>query len=276
MQAQAQARSTASEETTLAFKRHILQKSSGFASEPMADLYRVQLLGMMLDRYDELREKGLGELSGQNRVMYEFDDIAKRMREEGFEELEAQDERNLSRWPQLGEAEAERYIRERDAYLHKTSLGILLCTACVTPMMVCAGLADALYSDFFAMFGLVGMFAMIGMGVYAMVTAVKPRDAKKIKKGKFSLSARLRRKLTQLCEDVEAKARRRKGRGVAMIVTSVIPMFLGAAMQEMWYSDLWPLLGVAGMFVMIAIGVYELVMADGEKKTMKQLLNEKE
>ena len=35
-------------------------------------------------------------------------------------------------------------------------------------------------------------------------------------------------------------------------------------------------LGVVGMFAMIGAGVYELVMADGEKKTMKHLLSEKE
>ena len=51
---------------------------------------------------------------------------------------------------------------------------------------------------------------------------------------------------------------------------------IGAALSEFWLSDGWPVLGVAGMFVMIGAGVYELVMADGENKTMKHLLSEKE
>lgn len=278
MQAQAK-QHAAGEETTLAFKRHILRKSSGFASEPMADLYRVHLLGMMMNRYDELREKGMGEISSQNRVLYEFDDIEKQMREQGFEETESpEEEATLSRWPQLGEEEARRYIQERDAYLHRNAIGTALCSACVAPMMLSIAIGELFFmmEDSFAMFGLVGMFAMIGLGVYVLTTAVKPKSEKRIRKGKFSMSGRLRRKLEQLREEVEDKARRRMGRGVAMIVASLMPLFAGAALSEIWYSDGFPLLGLTGMFLMIGAGVYQLVMADGEMKTMKRLLDRKE
>ena len=49
----------AREEIELSFKRYILEKTEAFAHEPMEDVYRVNLLGQMLDRYDELRQKGL-------------------------------------------------------------------------------------------------------------------------------------------------------------------------------------------------------------------------
>ena len=49
----------AREEVELSFKRYILEKTEAFAHEPMEDVYRVNLLGQMLDRYDELRQKGL-------------------------------------------------------------------------------------------------------------------------------------------------------------------------------------------------------------------------
>ena len=47
---QAQAQREPREEATLAFKRHILTASADFAPEPMADAFRVSLLGRMLDR----------------------------------------------------------------------------------------------------------------------------------------------------------------------------------------------------------------------------------
>ena len=278
MQAQAKQQAVV-EETMLEFKRHILNKSSRFASEPMADLYRVQLLGMMLERYDELREKGMGEISALNRTKYEFDDIASRMREQGFEELESSAETaddSLSRWPQLSEEEAVRYIHERDAYLHKIAMGSALCSACVAPLMVGAAFVELWYADAFSILGLVGMFAMIGMGVYAITTAVKPKSDKKIRKGRFSLPARLRRKLEQLREEAEDKARKRTGKGIAVIVMSIIPMLIGAALSEIWYTDAFPMFGLAGMFLMIGAGVYELIMADGEKKSIKRLLKPKE
>lgn len=272
---QAQQSGPVSEETTLAFKRHILQKSGGFASEPAVDLFRVNLLAQMLDRYDELRGKGMGEVSSQNRVLYEFDDIAQRMRQQGFEELGAEEATNV-RWPMMSEADAMQYVQERDDYLHKQAMGTALCSACVMPLMLGAALGEAFYSDAFTMIGLVGMFAMIGLGVYAMATAMKPKKQSVVKKGRFSLSARARMKLTQMREGVEAKARKRYGKGIAVLVTCVVPIFLGAALSEMWYSDGWGIMGVAGMFAMIGAGVYELVMADGEKKTMKRLLDQSE
>ncbi len=275
MQAQTQQNRAASEETVLAFKRHILESSAGFAHEPMADAFRVDLLSKMLDRYDELQEKGMSEFSCRNRVIHEFGDIAVQMREMGFEEI-AGDHEPASRWPQMSEAEAMRYIAQRDAYLHKTSLGVMLCTVCVMPIMIGAALDEFWYSEVFAMLGLVGMFAMIGMGVYAIVTAAKPKDEKKVKKRRFSLSRKLRQLLEQMKEGVEAKARKRKGKGIALIVTSVIPLFIGAVISELWYSDAFPMIGLAGMFLMIGTGVYELVMADGEKKTIGRLLKNKE
>ena len=46
----------AREEVELSFKRYILERTEDFEREPMADLYRVNLLGQMLDRYDALME----------------------------------------------------------------------------------------------------------------------------------------------------------------------------------------------------------------------------
>ena len=276
MQAQTQKRHTASSETILAFKRHILTASSDFICEPQADAFRVNLLSQMLDRYEELSEKGMGELSGRNRTIYEFNDIAARMREMGYEEIGSERDAGHARWPQMSEQEAMDYIAQRDAYLHKTSLGIMLCTTCVTPIMIGAALDEFFYSDAFAMLGLVGMFAMIGMGVYAIVTAEKPKAEKKIKKRRFALTARLRRKLEALHADMQNQARRRMGKGVALCVMSLIPVFFGAALSEFFYSDVCSILGIAGMFLMIGAGVYELVMADGEKKTIGRLLKNKE
>ncbi|MBQ4265042.1 MAG: hypothetical protein IJB85_05970 [Clostridia bacterium] len=276
MQAQAQHRNAVAEDVIIAFKRHILGASAGFVSDPAADAFRVNLLAQMLDRYDALREKGMGEQSAMHRTMYEYADIPAQMRDMGFEEIAREEETVYSRWPQLSEEEANCYIGERDAYLHKISMGVMLCSACVAPLMVAAAFGAAGYSDAFAMLGLVGMFAMIGMGVYAMVTAAKPKNEKKIKRGRFALSGKLRKKLEQMKEATEAKARKRKGIGIALIVTSLIPMFIGAALSEIWYSDAFPVLGLAGMFLMIGAGVYELVMADGEKKTIKHLLKKEE
>ena len=270
------ARETANEQVMLAFKRHILESSAGFASEPMADLFRVNLLGMMLTRYDELRQKGLSEGGAAARTKQEFSDIAMQMRQQGFEE--AQSEESASIWPQMTEAEVEAYFCEADDCTHKRSLGVALCTACVAPLMLFAAFAEffAAAEDMLMLFGLMGMFAMIGMGVYALVTAGKPAQEKRIEEKRFSLNRQLRAKLEKMRSDVRLKARKRTGRGVAVIVMSLIPLFIGGAVTQILFSDGWAVFGVAGMFLMIAAGVYDLVMAGGEKKAVENLIGEEE
>lgn len=271
-----QAQTAPRENVEMTFKRFILKETSAYAHEPQADLFRVNLLGQMLDRHDELLRSGLGEVEAGVHVRHEFYDIADRMAELGFEPMDVSAEYATSVWPLLTEDEAAEYISQRDAYLHKKSLGIAMCTSCVTPVMIGALFSDLLYSDFFALLGLVGMFMMIALGVYSIVMAKKPQKDKKIGKGRFSLGYRLRRKLMDLCEAMEEKTRRRRGKGIALLVGCVVPIFVGAAFYELFYSDFWSIIGVAGMFVMIGAGVYELVMAAGEKKTMKHLLKIKE
>lgn len=265
------------QEVERAFKRFILEETAGFVSEPMADLYRVNALAQMLDRYDQLRANGAAPTACVQHVKREFKNMDELMRAEGFEEFE-EARRSVSRCPSMTEAEVERYIRESDAYLHKQALGTGLCASCCLPLMLMGGLSElaGAAGDTASLLGLVGMFGMIGMGVYSIVTAKKPKDAAKVKRGRFDLSARLRRRLEELMENVDDRARRRMGKGVAMLVTCVLPIFVGAAFDSLFgYADAGAIVGVSGMFAMIGAGVYELVMADGEKKTVKKLLGKK-
>lgn len=273
MQAQTQYRHAADEETILAFKRHILSATEAFADAPEEDLFRVNLLAQMLDRYDEISGKGLSPFTCRRNVLDEYRDIRSRMRAQGFEE--AAGPAGAARWPQLSEAEAEQYIKERDAYLHRIALGVMMCTACLVPMMLMMGLSEGMMGaaeDMFSLLGLAGMFGMIGTGVYTITTAKKPDHEKTIRKGRFSLSARLRRKLEAMKEAAGEKARRRMGKGIALLAACIMPVLPGAMLDSLWYAEAATIIGVGGMFMMIGAGVYELIMADGEKKTIGRLL----
>lgn len=111
----------AREEVELSFKRYILEKTEAFAHEPMEDLYRVNLLGQMLDRYDELQKKGLSADAALQRTLADYADIPAQMRREGFEEAGAR--RTEARWPQLTEEEAADYVKQSNAYTHKIAMG---------------------------------------------------------------------------------------------------------------------------------------------------------
>lgn len=261
------------EEVSTAFKRFILEESSEFASEPMADLYRVSLLQEMLDRYDLCIRSNFNDERARNHVYRSFSDIPKRMREEGFERVA---DPTRPAWPQMDEKEVAQYISESSACMHKTSLGTALCSACCFPMMIGAAFTEMWRTHVGAFIGMAGMFGMIGMGVYLLTTAGKPKAKEKVKKGHFSLNARVRKKLRELRDAIDEKASRRRGKGIAMLATCVLPIFAGAMLDSMWGSKFWAIIGVAGMFAMIGAGVYEVVMAAGEKKSIRELLQEPE
>lgn len=273
----AQAQASPREDATLSFKRFILLETSAFEQEPMADLFRVNLLGQMLDRYDELAAHGASGAACAQHVRREFADIADRMRSAGFEEIEFRKGRASSRWRLLTEHEAMEYLEESSAFQHRQSLSIAMFTSCAVPLFVACGFSEMLFgytSDAASLFGLVGLAGTVGLGVYLLASSAKPKNEKKINSKKFSLTTRLQEKLEQMAVQIENKARRRKGKGIAMIVSSVAPLFLGAGLSEMWGSDFGTFIGLSGLLLMVAAGVYELVMGDGEKKAIRRLLKD--
>ena len=53
----------------------VYPEKTGGEREPMADLYRVNPFGQMLDRYDALRDKGMNEEAALQRTQDDFADI---------------------------------------------------------------------------------------------------------------------------------------------------------------------------------------------------------
>ena len=269
----------ASEAVSLGFKRFILDETESLMKTPEADLYRVQLLTLMLNRFDDYAANGVQEEAACTYVLREFSDIRERMISEGFGEHETQ-KRSASAWPQLSEGETAAYISESNAAAHKRAIGVALCCACVAPLMLFAGVETMItgyMGDVSSLLGLCGMFASVAAGVYEIVTAKKPEDQKKIRKRRFSLSAGLRKKLTEMKELLEEKARKKRGRGIVLLVACVLPIFLGAALDELWHTwtnDAFTMIGVGGMFVMIGAGVYDLITAGAQKNAVSDLLKD--
>ena len=260
-------RRDAQRDAELSFKRHILEQSSGFVCEPAADMYRLNLLGMMLTRYDELKDSGLSDLMSLQRTILEYEDIGQRMQEAGFEPQEEFSE------DQLTENEAIQYIEERQRFLNKRMQGVAICVASMMPLFVLGMIAQFLLLDSCYLIGLLASIVMVGFGIYMIASARRPRDEERVRYGAFSLSTRVRRKMEQYAETVKEKAKKRKGIGVVLMVTSGFPVIVSNVLAEMFLEDAWLLAGVSGMLVMAAIGVYQICMSQGENKTMKNLLS---
>ncbi|MFQ9447097.1 MAG: hypothetical protein ACLR4A_06870 [Christensenellales bacterium] len=62
--------------------------------------------------------------------------------------------------------------------------------------------------------------------------------------------------------------------GSTLLATCCVPIFIGAALDSMWYvyNNSFAILGVGAMFLMIGAGVYEVVVASGEKKAAERFV----
>lgn len=269
----------AREQAVAAFKRAILEGTRAFEAGPEADAFRVNLLGRMLDRYDVLLASGAsGELAARH-VLYEFGDLAARMEAQGFARVRS-GARAGDAWPQITDEQADEYIAQSDAYHKRCAKGAGILSACCMPLFAGASFSNLTYytnlAEAAVMFGLMGMFALIGYGVYLCATAKKPKLHEAVKRRRFTLGGRLRRRLERMRETVEDAARGRKGLGIALLVCCVIPLFAGATLDTFMGSDgFFVTLGLSGMFGVIGGGVYELTLADGERKPFRRLLKEK-
>lgn len=262
------------DEASLEFKRFILDKTVMFDSEPLTDAYRVSLLGEMMNRYDELTAQGLGHANAVDRVCTEFMGIARRMHEEGFALMNETYGARSSVWPQMTEDEAARYIEQSSERAHKKAMGAALCVGSIGGGLLIMGLGELLGMYWIEdTLGVAAMFVMIGIGVYSFFSASKPDDQERVKKGQFSLGVKLRKKLRALGDLQKKKAHKRGAKGIALIVTCLIPPILLDGILGISGLDT---MGAGGMYAMVAAGVYELMMAKKEDKATRELLGEKD
>lgn len=239
-----------------------------FASEPMADVYRVSLLGEMLDRFDELIGQGMTHMAAVSRVQREFINIARRMHDEGFTLLNETYGKRSAVWPNMTEDEAARYIEQSSECAHKKSMGIAMLSGSVGILYLALGILGR--TPLSSTLGALGMFAAVGVGVYSICAAGKPDDAERVSKGRFSLDPKLRKKLRALKNLQEKKARKRRAKGIAVCAMCLLPAFIAQMLG--FYQAQAELFGIAGLFAMVGYGVYEILMANKESKAAGELL----
>ena len=111
-----------------------------------------------------------------------------------------------------------------------------------------------------------------------IITAVAAEKAEKKEAPKQTREEKRLEKLMMLKEAADEKTRRKQGRGIALLATCVIPIFLGAALDSLGNTQFssYPLaiIGVGAMFLMIGLGVYDVTAASGEKKSLSELLKD--
>ena len=266
----------ADEDVLLGFKRLILEETQAFEQTPEADLYRVRLLAMMHERYDNYTANGAQDEAARAYVRKEFSDLRSRMRGEGFEEYDLR-ENGGKLWPPLSEDDAAQYIKQRSAKTCRRAAGFVLCIAFIVPITLSFGLSELLNLSMDEAAGVASfvVLAMIGYGIYAMITAKKPEQEERIKKNRFILSRRLRGKLEELKAAADEKWRRDKKHGFRTLLLGLVTFPAGAAISSVLdYPEAAFSLSFSVALLLGFVGIYQLLTAGAKKKAIGLILKD--
>ena len=223
-----------------------------------------ELLQMMEDKYNELKEEGLSDNEAVGRVISEFGNLEEIAEELGIDNVvrvsEEEEERRI-----VSLDEAEQYIKARKKKSILTSIGIALCIMCVIPpiMMEATGQPEVI--------GVAGMFSMVAVGVVLMIVG-------SVLTGKWDYFEKELCRLDPAAKPIikEQYDKKKIGHaisvavGVAFFIMSVIPAaVLDEVDIEGIHSDE---LGGAALFVFVAMGVLLIVRSSMVKRSYERLL----
>lgn len=248
-----------------------------------------ELLGIMEDKYHELKAQGKSENEAIGVVISEFgnmEEIAFELGEEGkpgsMQSGDAASRESAKEYEEvypMDLGQAKEYVSWKISFGYYIALGVALCIC--SP--VCACILDALSeggilsSRFGEMAGALAMFAMVAAGVAIFIIkgiADEGREGK-LKRKKVQLDYEAKKYMEQEKEAYMTKFGVFIAIGVVFCIVSVVPVIIIEAFVEgtnfFWLED------VAGamLFILVAIGVSCFITAGVRQGAYEVVLGEK-
>ena len=226
-----------------------------------------ELLQMMEDKYEELRNEGKTENEAVGNVIAEFGNLTELAEALGVEEeVKRQNEQAEEEGEVrvIGTEEAGGYIRMKAGQAVYTALGIAVCILSV----ICPILVDEFLADHYEVFGAAGMFLIAGAGVILIVLgSLRKADWKYIRSEKCTLSMDATKYVKNELNRSEMGNTVMMIVGILLCAGSWIPA--GILDNFMTYDTS---VGGAILFFMIAIGVFLIVYSNVSKDGYTNLL----
>ncbi|MCR4695141.1 MAG: permease prefix domain 1-containing protein [Pseudobutyrivibrio sp.] len=218
-----------------------------------------ELLSMMEDKYQELRDEGKSDNEAVGIVISEFGNLEELAESLGIADQMTEEKRDTR--PVLPMEKAKEYIEIQGQKGNLVSFGVFLCiTSVLSPIIF--GISDL---DLIVNFGIAGMFIMIAVAVILFIIAGSKGDFKEIEK-----------KTVVLDVETTEYVRNEKARyssshvimlaiGVGLCICSILPPILFSIGN---LEDL----GAGLMFVFVGVGVLLIVASSYKQGAYDNLL----
>lgn len=252
-----------------------------YPDSPQARKAREELLGIMEDKYNELKEEGMSEHEAIGVVISEFGSMDEIALELGAESEES----HIYSKTADGRAEkkvtleqAKNYIALREDFGIKIGIGVALCilspvVSCVTEAFAAAGfLSDSVSS----VLGSTALFIMVAIAVGLFITSrISISKYDDYEKSRILLDYETKTFMTEQHEKYNKVFGTKIAIGVVLCVLSVVPesiseeLFVGTSFE--WIAEMMS----ASLFGFVAVGVFLFIEAGIKQGAYEVLLGKR-
>lgn len=249
-----------------------------YPDTPQVKAAREDLLGIMEDKYNELKAEGKSENEAVGVVISEFGNMDEIAAELGISPINAQEAQNTAdtrEQEKVSLEQAKEIIKNQKAFGLKIAIGVMLCilspvTASVVDPLAEAGFISVNFAD---TVGALALFVMIAIAVATfIVSGVANQRYENLKKKQIILDYSTRQLLTEQYEANNRQFGSQVAIGVVLCILSVVPVILAEAfLENTTYAWLIDIIG-ASLFVLVACGVFLFITAGTHKDAYEVLL----
>lgn len=256
-----------------------------------------ELIVMMEDKYNELKDQGKSENEAIGIVISEFGNIDELKEELGINKNSNQYKEDSSEKKQavrnISLEEAEDFIQNTAKFALRISIGVVLCILSVVPLIILSAFSleenaiDTVSGiEYFNAFnipekagiaiGLTFLFILIAIAVAIfIISGLKYEKYSYMKKDRFSLDYNATNYVTDLYDQYRSTFAIKITLGVMLCIMSVIPIVLsGLLLDDM--SDIVTTLCVGLLLIIIAVAVCLFITAGMKRDSYMQLLQKEE
>lgn len=248
-----------------------------YPDTPQARKAREELLGIMEDKYNELKAEGKSEHEAIGIVISEFgsmDEIAAELGPGKKITIEKKEEAGSGNEKMLTLTQAQEYLNRQADFGFKVAVGVALCILspvlpCILETMREIGIIPEALSE---AVGGASLFFMIAVAVGIFITSgVSISRYDDYKKSEVKLDARTRERITEQYDVFNQYFGVKIAAGVILCILSVVPpLFVSAFLGSGPFYWVEQLSGI-GLFAFVAIGVF-LFVTEGMKKDAYEVL----
>lgn len=248
-----------------------------YPNTPNVSKAKEDLLGIMEDKYYELKAEGKSENEAIGIVISEFGSMDEIAPELGMDEKVAAEGTGINDAAEVKRitlAQAEGFLKAQEAFGARIGIGVAFCILSPAISVVSEAMMDVglLPEPLAEIMGGVGLFLMVAVGVAIfIISGMVNGKYEEYKKKRILLDEGAKRALTERQEGFQRGHGIKIAIGVVLCILSVVPtfvigeVFVGDSVE--WIADLS---GIS-LFVLVSIGVY-LFISTGTKQGAYEVL----